>query len=123
MNILVVLQNMSILELKIKQDYLILLEKKNQFLNVCYDQKIFNFSAFVTTMMKQVRDYVVYDPNITLMCSFATISAVSGSDWLNGIIQANTVGEIIALFPHQILQIPDIQKVLKPKRMVIYKLI
>ncbi|XP_008194372.2 uncharacterized protein LOC103313276 [Tribolium castaneum] len=73
-------------------------------------------TAHVTTMLKQSRDYM-FDPNVTLTCSPSTISAISGSDWLNGAVHANAVGEIVGIFPHQMLYTPD-QKALKSKRML-----
>ncbi|XP_063903465.1 uncharacterized protein LOC135122905 isoform X1 [Zophobas morio] len=74
-------------------------------------------TSYVSAILKQVRDYLS-DPNVTMTCSHATISAVSGSDWLNGIVHANSVGEIIAVFPHQLLNFSEHHKTLKSKRML-----
>jgi WD40 repeat protein len=74
-------------------------------------------SMHVTAMLKQARDYVC-DSNVSLTCSPSTISSISGSDWLNGVVHGNTVGEIVAIFPHQILQTPEHQKLFKSKRML-----
>lgn len=52
------------------------------------------------------------------MGSSSTITALSGSDWLNAVVQSNVMGEIIATFPQQILYTVDSSKVLRKRRMV-----
>ncbi|KAK9888369.1 hypothetical protein WA026_000622 [Henosepilachna vigintioctopunctata] len=54
-----------------------------------------------SSIMQQTRDFLS-DPLYLFHCS-AAITSITGSDWLNGIIQANAVGEIFATFPKQIM--------------------
>lgn len=76
------------------------------------------FLVFVlSTLLNQVRDFAS-EPNLALCPSYSTITAISSSDWLNGILHVNSVGETLALFPHQILKIPEKHKTLKTKRLV-----
>lgn len=72
---------------------------------------------FGPTVLNQVRDFGT-DPNFAIFLSHCTVSAVSASDWLNGLVHVNTAGEILGMFPHQILRNFERSKVLNTKRMV-----
>ncbi|KAL3282869.1 hypothetical protein HHI36_006028 [Cryptolaemus montrouzieri] len=54
-----------------------------------------------TSIVQQARDFLS-DPFYLFHCS-AAITCLTGSDWLNGIVQANAVGEIFATFPKQLM--------------------
>lgn len=76
---------------------------------------------FGSTVLSQIRDFGT-DPNYAVFPSHCTVSAVSASDWLNGLLHVNTTGEILAMFPHQILRNFERNKALKTKRMVSFNL-
>ncbi|XP_072383707.1 uncharacterized protein [Diabrotica undecimpunctata] len=42
-----------------------------------------------------------------LNSSLVTVLSLSASDWLNGFVQANSVGEVVAFFPHQMMLTQD----------------
>lgn len=54
----------------------------------------------------------------SVLYSAAAITAVAGSDWLNGILQGNSTGELVGVFPHQLMVILDNDRSLKHKKVV-----
>lgn len=52
------------------------------------------------------------------MYSAAPVTAVAASDWLNGIIQGNSSGELVGTFPHQLMIGLDKDRALKTKKVV-----
>lgn len=54
----------------------------------------------------------------SILHSGAPITAMCGSDWLNGIIQGNSSGELIAFFPHQLLVGLDNDRSFRDKKLV-----
>lgn len=57
--------------------------------------------GLTATSAQQVRNYL--SDILYLFHSSASVTCLTGSDWLNGIIQANSVGEIFAAFPKQLM--------------------
>ncbi|KAJ8969702.1 hypothetical protein NQ314_001633 [Rhamnusium bicolor] len=66
------------------------------------------------TGLKSYRDYMYERSYIT--GSLTTITSISSSNWLNGIIHGNSAGEITAMFPHQLLYSLDSEKHFKSYR-------
>lgn len=54
----------------------------------------------------------------SIMYSAATITTIASSDWLNGIVQGNSSGELIGTFPHQLMVGVENDRALKNKKVV-----
>lgn len=54
----------------------------------------------------------------SILYSSSTVTAIAGSDWLNSIIQGNSSGEVIGLFPHQLMVALDNDRSLPNKKVV-----
>lgn len=52
------------------------------------------------------------------MYSGSCVLSVAGSEWLNGFVQSNVVGELKGFFPHQMFCTMDSDKTYKNKRAV-----
>lgn len=68
------------------------------------------------TLVFTVRDFRSEAKNI--LYSSAAITAVGGSDWLNGVAQGNSAGEVIGVFPHQLMVGLDNDRSLVNKKLV-----
>ncbi|XP_018561078.1 uncharacterized protein LOC108903390 [Anoplophora glabripennis] len=65
----------------------------------------------VPTLLASYRDYL-YE-HVNLVSSSSTVKTISSSNWLNGILYCNAVGQITAIFPAQLLFGLDTDKHLK----------
>lgn len=68
------------------------------------------------TLIYSVRDFRSEPKNMTY--SSAAITAVGGTDWLNGVAQGNSAGEVIGVFPHQLMVGLDNDRRLATKKVV-----
>lgn len=59
----------------------------------------------------------------SIIYSGATITTVAASDWLNGVIQGNSSGELIGSFPHQLMVGLENDRTLKYKKVVRYSIV
>lgn len=72
--------------------------------------------AKVATIFHQLREYNSIPTPV--FYSAASVTSLSGSDWLNGFIQANCAGEILGLLPHQMFINCDTDRSIKNRRVV-----